>query len=246
MRLKTNRKTVLTMLVMMTAMLALPPGHAALFNYSQDFETLNQADPAALSTDGWLIFANVYDTDKTTLIDDYGIFVAPNGGAGFSTITATSDNQQLKTFSDYTNDYNDNTIYRDGEWIEALVFQQQIVSAADVGSIWSFTFDVKQGDQVPDSSSTAFLRTSTSGSILDTTAYGMDWGTETLSLLIDSSMVDQMLQFGFSSTATGYTASGVLYDNISFSSTVIPVPGAIWLMMSGLIGLVGIARRRQH
>ena len=229
------------MLVLIAAMLSLPPGYAALVNYSQDFETLNQADPTALMIDGWRIYTNVYDTDRTTLLYDEGVFVAPNGVAGFSTITVTDSNQQLKVFSDYTN-----TDQGDGKWIEALVFQQQLISAADVGSILSFTFDVKQGDQIPDSSSTAFLKTSSSGSSLDTTAYGTDWGTETLSLAIDNSMVGELVQFGFSTTATNYRASGVLYDNISFSSTVIPVPGAVWLMMSGLIGLVGVARRRKH
>jgi hypothetical protein len=75
----------------------------------------------------------------------------------------------------------------------------------------------------------------------------MDWGTESLSLKIDNSMVDQLVQFGFSTTATYYKASGVFYDNINFSVTsVVPVPGAVWLMMSGLIGLVGVARRRKR
>ena len=241
MRLKYDRKTVLARLVITAAMLASASGHAALVNYSQNFETLNQADATALMIDGWRIFTNVYDTDKTTLLYDDGVFVAPNGGAGFSTITVADANKQLKVFSDYTN-----TDQGEGKWIEALVFQQQLISAADVGSILSFTFDVKQGDQIPDSSSTAFLKTSSSGSSLDTTAYGTDWGTETLSLTIDNSMVGELAQFGFTATATNYRASGVLYDNISFSSSVVPVPGAVWLMMSGLIGLVGVARRRKH
>jgi hypothetical protein len=151
-------------------------------------------------------------------------------------------------FSDYSN-----SDHADGKWIEALVFQQQTISASEVGSIWNFTFDVKQGDQIPESSSSAYLRTfnsaldMTSESIFNTTAFGTSWGTKTLSLEIDNSLVGQLLQFGFSSTASNYTPSGVLYDNISFSSApAVPIPGAVWLMMSGLIGLVGVARRRKH
>ena len=90
-------------LAMMATAAFTPASNAALVNYSQDFETLHQADPAALSNDGWRIFANVYDTDKTSHLYDYGVFVAPNGGAAFSSINAASGNQQLKTFSDYNN-----------------------------------------------------------------------------------------------------------------------------------------------
>ncbi|MGD2054697.1 MAG: VPLPA-CTERM sorting domain-containing protein [Gammaproteobacteria bacterium] len=247
MRLKYNRNTVLTTLVMLSMLTLAPSSNAALVNYSQNFEALHQADPAALGNDGWRVFANVYNSDKT-FYRDYGVLVAPNGGAGFSTITTIQGNQQLKVFSDYSN-----SDHADGKWIEALVFQQQTISASEVGSIWNFTFDVKQGDQIPESSSNAYLRTfnsaldMTSESIFNTTAFGTSWGTKTLSLEIDNSLVGQLLQFGFSSTASNYTPSGVLYDNISFSSApAVPIPGAVWLMMSGLIGLVGVARRRKH
>jgi hypothetical protein len=233
-------------LAMLTTLILAPSSHAALINYSQNFEALNQADPAALGNNGWRVFANVYNSDNT-FYRDYGVYVAPNGGAGFSSITATQGNQQLKVFSDYTN-----MDHGYGKWIEAFVFQQQTISVNDVGSIWNFTFDVKQGDQMPESSSNAFLRTLgtdlaiTSESLFNSTAFGTSWGTRTLSLEIDNSLVGQLLQFGFSSTATNYTPSGVLYDNINFSSApAVPVPGAVWLMMSGLIGLVGVARRRK-
>jgi hypothetical protein len=178
------------------------------------------ADAAALANDGWRILANVYDTDKISHLYDYGILVAPNGGAGFSTITAVSGNQQRTVFSDYNN-----TDHGDGKWIEAVLFQEETISASDAGSAWNFTFDVKQGNPIPESSSNAFLKTVnndldvTSESILDTTASGTDWATLTLSSEIDNSMVGKVLHFGFSSTATYYTPSGVLYDNINLTST---------------------------
>lgn len=35
------------------------------------------------------------------------------------------------------------------------------------------------------------------------------------------------------------------FDSASFDKTVVPVPAAVWLFGSGLIGLIGIARRRK-
>jgi hypothetical protein len=232
MRFYNYRKNVLTVLSMMAAATFSLSSNAALVNYSQNFEALNRTDATALGNDGWLISAGV---------------PAPNNGAGFSTITSGQGGsaqgaQQLTVFSDYMN-----ANHAAGNLFETLVYQEQTISVADVGSTWNFTFDVKQGDQIFNSSSNVFLKTTTSSSILDTTAFGANWGTQkTLSLQIDNSLVGQLLQFGFSTTATNYTPSGMLYDNINFSSTsAVPVPGAVWLMMSGLVGLVGMARRRK-
>ena len=36
------------------------------------------------------------------------------------------------------------------------------------------------------------------------------------------------------------------YNNFNFSGTEVPVPAAIWLFGSGLIGLIGVARRKSH
>lgn len=37
---------------------------------------------------------------------------------------------------------------------------------------------------------------------------------------------------------------GLAYDNFTFNSTVVPIPAAVWLFGSGLLGLVGVARRK--
>jgi len=254
MRLKYYRKTVLTTLVMMAAMLVLPSSYAALVNFSQNFEALDRSDPAALSSDGWLVFANVFDTDKTTLLYNYGVDPAPNGGAGFSSVTGGYGDidqgaQQLTVFNDYNN-----TDHASGKWIETFLYQQQMISAADAGATVSFVFHAKQGYISGDSTAQAFIKTLdpdagsaiTNNILLDTTSLATAWDTYTLKLMIpdDNSLDGQLLQFGFSTFASSYQSSDNFYDNIDFSgASVVPVPGAVWLMMSGLIGLVGVARR---
>jgi hypothetical protein len=79
--------------------------------------------------------------------------------------------------------------------------------------------------------------------VLDTTGLGMDWSGGELSLLIDEAWLGQTLQIGFTNTATNFNGSGVFYDNLNVSA--VPVPAAAWLFGSGLLGLVGVARRRK-
>jgi len=43
----------------------------------------------------------------------------------------------------------------------------------------------------------------------------------------------------------GLTIGGFGMDNVMFSGTAIPIPTAIWLFSTGLLGLIGIARRKQ-
>ncbi|MDH3871398.1 MAG: VPLPA-CTERM sorting domain-containing protein [Gammaproteobacteria bacterium] len=44
---------------------------------------------------------------------------------------------------------------------------------------------------------------------------------------------------------TGQTADDVTFSWSSSNNTIIPVPAAVWLFGSGLIGLAGVARRRK-
>ena len=57
---------------------------AAVTNYAQNFESMSLANPTALSDDGWIVYGNVYASDKTTYLYGYGPFPAPNPGGGFS------------------------------------------------------------------------------------------------------------------------------------------------------------------
>ena len=51
---------------------------------------------------------------------------------------------------------------------------------------------------------------------VDMTSIPQTWGTYSVLLPIDAGLVGQLLQIGFTNTATYYTGSGVFYDNINF------------------------------
>ena len=226
------------------AFLVLTPvaGRADLASYTQNFETLVQTDPGALSGNGWLVFANVFSPDHTVYYYGYGPFPAPNNTGGFCGIDFTSDPgqaaQDLVVYSDYLNGD-----HAAGNQIEANVFQQQTIGAADVGNTWTFEFDAKMGNLVAPSTALAFIKTLDPGAgyattnfvVADMTGIPSTWGTYTVALTITPGLVGQILQFGFANTASNYTGSGVFYDNLSFSvDTPTPATSTSWGKLKSL------------
>ena len=145
----------------LAAFLLLAPSvsRADLANYSQDFESLVQTNPAALNADGWLVFGNVFSPDHSAYYYGYGPFPAPNGGAAFCGIDLGQGGpgqgaQQLVVYNDYNSGE-----HPSGNLVEANVFQQQTIGAADVGSTWIFRFDAKRGNIVPPTQALAFIKT---------------------------------------------------------------------------------------
>ena len=41
------------------------------------------------------------------------------------------------------------------------------------------------------------------------------------------------------------TGAGIAYDQFSFNTSAVPVPAAVWLFGSGIMGLFGWSRRKQ-
>ena len=207
------------------ALLATTPTIAfpALAPYSQDFESMSQADPNALSADGWQVFGNAYSSTFTYLYG-YGPFPAPNPGGGFSAVDAGQGGaaqglQQLSVYSDYNN-----TGQGSGQWIESNVYREQTVGAGDVGRRWRFRFDAKLGNLVTPTTAAGFIKTlnPAAGFALtnfiqaDMTNIPATWSTYSVEIDITPLLVGQLLQIGFVNTTTNYVGSGVFYDNLSF------------------------------
>lgn len=209
--------------VVAAALLLVVPmtSHAALTPYAQDFEGLVQADPAALTNDGWIVYGNVF-TPAFAYLYGYGPFPAPNGGPAFSAIDVnqggpTQGVQQLSIYNDYNN-----AAHGQGNWVEANVYHEQTIAASDVHSVWRFSFDAKLGNLATPSTAIAFLKTldpsagyaTTNFFRVDMTGIPTIWARYELSITVDPSLAGQLMQFGFASTATSYIGSGVFYDNI--------------------------------
>ncbi len=196
-------------------------GWAQVNDYNQNFESLDASSGTVLGDDGWLVGANVFDASGGYLYN-YFAFPAPNGGPGFCAV-ATGEGgtaqgaQQMVVYNDYNNGDHAN-----GHLIEANVFREYMVTAADVGRALVFSFDAKLGDLQPPTTATAFIK------IINTTTWYMDdsdyldmtsipntWGSYQVSMTIDSSFVGNLFQIGFMNTATNYTPSGIVYDNIT-------------------------------
>ena len=243
----------------MAAVIAFAPvSNAALLAYSQDFEGMDQLDTNVLGNDSWLVFGNV--SFEGNLAYQYGPFPAPNGcqvgTPAFSCVAAgegglTQGAQQLVVFSDYLNfDH-----FNFGYTIESNVYQEQTISAGDIGKTMQFSFDAKLGDIGGNSTASAFIKTvdPNNGYALtnfiqfDTTSIPETWGTFGLNINIDAGLNGQLLQFGFLNVASNFESSGILYDNVCFDEAggcgVVPVPAAVWLFGSAL-GLLGWIRRK--
>jgi hypothetical protein len=199
--------------------------------YSQDFEALDPAGPSALADDGWLYFGNVYDSTGTFKFG-FGPFVAPTVSGQISGI-ATGEGgpdqgaQQLVVFSNY-----DCCQPGEGHFgtdlVETIVFQEPYpnstggIPASEIGKAFTFQFDAKRGNIEGGTTAQAFIRTldpgagfaTTNNILLDTTNLPTGWATYSLTLdLSDPALQGQILQFGYSTLASGFEGAGNFYDN---------------------------------
>lgn len=233
---------------------------SAALSYTEDFESLSPADAAALSGTGWLI-GNVIQAGGT------GAWFGPNNGApntsaggglnGYSAVVtgqggATQGTNQLSVFSDYNgwsafggagSQTLDTFVYRD----------LGLVTADMVGQTYEFTYDTKEGNisSGPTAEAYAYITVLKSsdnsfGTIFNDetdTENGIDWNRGTVSVAVDAGMVGELMQIGFRNRTTEWEASGVFYDNLSFSVSAVPEPSSLSILAVSASGLL-VRRRR--
>jgi hypothetical protein len=241
----------------------------AQIDYFEDFEGLNAGDPNALTDAGWLIFANVwndYPGCDTTYTYGYGVFGAPNGGPGFSSIADGNSGQALNAYSDYNNGDHAN-----GLCIETSLFQERALTEADAGT-YEFLFNTQaaydENGRVilqPPVDTFGFVK------LLDpdngfALVYVDDvstltTGAKSLTITLDEAAAGLLLQWGFSTRASNYEPTGRWYDNVSFAPEGtyeppagpvgdnfegIPIPGWALFIMAGMLAYLGATQLRSR
>jgi len=255
-------KSGLTALAMSAAIAFSPASSAAIATYSTDFESAPSGGPGFTPIgDGWLNFINQFNTDGTYAGGyQYNGGLAPSDGPQVSAIAtdqggANQGAQVLTVYSDY-----DNAVFQSNgnpAAVETLVFQEQLLDGSESG-LWYFGFDAKAGNLASPATAEAFIKVLDAGFQpvangliqLNTTSISPDWNR--YEAIVDFDIVGAgavRTQFGFQTLTGNDVASDNFYDNVTWQQTSsvnpVPVPAAVWLFGSGLVGLVGVARRRK-
>ena len=235
---------------------AYAPVSSAALAYSQDWESRTAGETTGVQ-DGWVI-GNI---NNTTGGEWFVGFAAPTGAGAWADFVSEGGTAQGNTQLTVYTDYNDPNINTNGHNVEGFVYRDLGTITADmVGNTYAFSFDGKLGNIIsgpnPTGDANAYVsileQTVEFGTMFnDTFNYtGLPgdgtWGGGSIDVLILPEFEGELLQIGFSWEVTGVMDTGIVYDNLNFAeSAVVPVPAAVWLFGSGLIGLIGVARRRK-
>jgi len=242
-------KAGLTALAITSAIAFSSASNAALTSFSDDFQGAG-LDPYAVFSDNGGFTGGYFFAPPSTVGPQ--ISALANDGNG---------NQYLNFYANYENAnvhdrVNCNPCSPNLQESISL-FHEMSFTGADTasGDTWFFDFDYASNSAAPITGNTqvsAFIRVFDpafnllSESVLDTSSVLVDdvFQAGQLSVTLNPFWTEGVIQIGFNNLTGNYDGSGRLYDNLNFAPAV-PVPAAVWLFGSGLLGLVGVARRRK-
>ena len=226
--------------------------HGAVTPFSDDFQSYT-TDPGNTGFAPWLYFSD------NGGLDPYGGTPPTDSATAISALTEFEGNKFLNFFANYDNINVHDRINCDPcspNLQEGISFYREFdFSSTDTasGATWVFDFDFASNGDFPitgDTQTSAFIRVFDpifnllDEKNLDTTLAPADSVTAgQLLITLDPDWTEGFLQVGFYNLTGNSEGSGMFYDNVNFS--VVPVPAAVWLFCSGLIGLIGIARRKK-
>ena len=199
--------------------------------YTQDFEAIAPVD-GSMAADGWFLYTNVFDAG--------GGYVGGGGSPAMNNVGNLCDittgqvgpNQELQQLV-VSRNYWDRHHQTPGWTIESNLYKEWTVAPGQ--GVWTFNFDYKMGDLVnPPSEAFAFIKVLDPGAgwatvvfnTVETTFAPTTWSSGSITVDL-TGREGQIVQIGFLTNSVEYSACGVFYDNVAFSSDgVVPVEGA--------------------
>jgi len=150
----------------------------------------------------------------------------------------TEDFEDLSLQTPFTNYLSFNGSITGGVWDDIINMDEQLATAFNfapgvygIGGTWDLAGPGGPGSGIQ----VTTLNSTYAIDVIPGTTAGF-WG-----FTIDESVSTMIMSEG---TGSGYQETFTL-DNMQMATTLVPVPAAVWLFGSGLVGLVGVARRKK-
>jgi hypothetical protein len=250
-------KAGLTALAITSAIAFSSASNAAITGFTDDFQGYGTA-PTFAPWDGF--------SDNGGFPGGYG-FAPSTGGPQISALANDgAGNEYMNFYANYDNGnvhdrVNCNPCSPNTQ--EAIsIFRNFAFDGTDTaaGDTWTFTFDYATNPGFGPAGATevgAFIRVFDGAynllatDTLNTNTTSAEFLNGELSVTLNSAWTGGFFQVGFNNLVGNYDSSGMFYDNACLSNDgscgapPVPVPAAVWLFGSGLLGLVGVARRRK-
>lgn len=246
---KNISKLSLTSMAVMSALAFAPGANAAITGFTDDFQAVTDT-----GFTGWSVFS-----DNAGL----GGYFIPTASSTGPQISALADDGNGNQYMNFYANYDNGAVHGGAPGPENIsIFREFIFDSSDTasGSTWDFAFDFSQNADAPIAGDTqvgAFIRVFDpvfnllAEDTLDTSTAGFTFESGLLSVTLNPLWANGKVQVGFNNAVDNYDPSGMFYDNTCFNNDgsctapPVPVPAAVWLFGSGLLGLVGVARRRK-